>query len=513
MLPLLLVTALSVAAGLDTAPVVTLPLPSGPIAPPDLGRTSPEAATPELPRGVHLDVNQLDPGRCVSQDEIEKAHRAENPEAFSDSAIPLGPFFWASRDRTFLQVMLVYWRYLGIEDRSRLDVTFPFWLSSCTPTSETAVGPLGLFAWKTDQKGTAGFIGPYFFRRDDDAESDVVFPFYWHLADEKSRTLVLGPIFDVEGRGISDFGFAPLYWGERNGNEYFDVTPVGARWGTRDETHLWLLQTFASKTPRGWDVQSWPVYFAGESVNGAHHTVIPPLLTAHWGDDDSENTIVAQSWLFDDKTGWDAGSLPFYAGGRRGDHYYDLSPIFARWGDRQRGNFWALQTFAGWDQDSWAVASVPFYFGGASSTKDSYYHVVPLLLTALWGDRREHNTIVGPYWSFDHALRVDEGLFPFYARGSHTDSSYFLTPLFGAWGDSLEQHVWVLQTFSDTTKTSWDVHSWPFYFGGEDGRGGYHHDIPLGLTFLWGDAQHQNIVAGPWFDLRTGESHDAGLLP
>src|SRR5262249_52243694 len=137
--------------------------------------------------------------------------------------------------------------------------------------------------------------------------------------------------------------------------------------------------------------------------------IVPPLLYAHEGNDDgAERTWFAQSWLFHDKHGWDAGSFPLYAGGRHADHYYDLTPIYLQFGDAT-----------------------------------SFVSAVPLLYTH-WGEPGHDNTILLTGWSFTNEDGNDNGIFPLYAAGAHKDGHYFLTPLGGAWGDEFASHLWVL---------------------------------------------------------------------
>ena len=133
---------------------------------------------------------------------------------------------------------------------------FPFYLKACSPQDDTFVGSFGLWGHRTDALGTAGYIGPYLYRRDIREQSDVVFPVYWWLRGEREHTMVAGPWYDFERSGKRRFGLVPFYFGgrEKTGG-FFDVTPVFAQWGDSYERNFWALQTWGKTTPTAWEVR------------------------------------------------------------------------------------------------------------------------------------------------------------------------------------------------------------------------------------------------------------------
>src|SRR5687768_8303108 len=66
-----------------------------------------ETAPPAPKLGIYRPHLQLDLDRCVSVEDRARAERAAKPQAFSSEVgIYLPPLYWASRDRTFEQIML-----------------------------------------------------------------------------------------------------------------------------------------------------------------------------------------------------------------------------------------------------------------------------------------------------------------------------------------------------------------------------------------------------------------------
>ena len=515
------------------------------------GEPAPPPARPRAP--------VLDPTRCLSPEELERAERNRSRTAFQDSAIPLGPIFWASRDRTFMQIMMIYWRFLGIEERTRLELLFPLYLSYCAPEADTQVGPLGVFGWRTDEAGTAGYWGPYFYRRDQDEKSDVLFPLFWWLRDADSSTFILLNTFSLKQRGEHDFGFLPLYLGYRGARQaYYDITPVFARWGERDLNAWWTLQTWYRQDRRGWELRSLPFYLGGER-GGAYHHLVPPLLSFFWGDDDESYKIVTLFYDFEKPSGSDSGLLPFAGWGHsdggptvssvlidearhlvggpeglglgmlpaRGAAFEYLgSPLllFLHWDDGQIARTHLAQSWLWRSQVGYDFGSVPFYFRGRDA-QGGWYDVAPLLLNAHWGDAESEQHIVGPWYDLRSEGERDFGLLPLFAAGSDADGEYLLTPLGGHWGQPDGEHLlWVLQTLAWWDATGWDVWSVPFYFGGANDAGDAYWLVPPLLSLHFSHRQpgeraapaaddYDLTLIGPYYGFSALSGSHHGLLP
>lgn len=578
-----------------------------------VARAEETAPPPPIPLGKYRPYLDMDETRCVTQDDRERAARAANPQAFSsDVGIYLPPLYWASKDRTFEQIALMYWKNIDVEDSTRFDLLFPLFARLCTPENDTTVAPFGLAGWKTDTLGTAGYVGPYFFRRDADAETDTVFPVFWWIRDDKGSTLVAGPYFDVDTLDWRVFGLAPLYFAFEGHDRFFEALfPLYLRVGDDDSESGLALQTFWSRGPRHWSALSFPFYwggrdederrswdvvppllfgawshddesgfvagpyvnldsprshdrafvpvfamgdgtdpsksplaslllddslFAPDGTSGAHDPARPfhyhlvlPLLYAHAGDGVFERTWFLQSYLQRSSSGWDAGILPLWLGGRsgpgrEGDIDYDIVPplLFARWQERNQADLWFAQTWATWRtdvSDHWSVASVPFVF---AARDDARHHlVIPPLTFGAWGGPStrdgalEESLWIGPYLDTDRTTstgapgghdtaivplgfggRVDDGgeaawmtrplraPLNFFRGKPLDDPSPFhhllipplLTAHVGDEGDGGTERTWVLQSYLATSPSGWDFGTLPFYMGGRETRDEAQHE-------------------------------------
>lgn len=575
---------------------------------------------PPAPMGLYRPRLDLDVDRCVSDADRERAARAANPQAFStDIGIYLPPLYWASRDRSFEQIGLVYWKNIDVEDSARFDLIFPLFARLCTPANDTSVAPFGLAGWRSDELGTAGYIGPYFFRRDADAETDTLFPVFWWVRDRQGSTLVAGPWFDVDTPDWHVYGLAPLYLAFEGRDRFFEISPLHLRLGDDESESGIALQTVWSLGPRRWSVLSFPFYFGGRDdderrswtlipplalgffsdgdVQGVvagpfidvrgphahetaflplfvagegtaretgpfarallvqdalhagsdgpfHYRIVPPLLYAHVGDGDVERTLFLQSYLLRSPSGWDAGVLPFWLGGREGRTEqplsYDIVPplLFARWSEGVDAHVWFAQTWATWSQDAasagerWSLASVPLLFAGRKQQR--HHLVIPPLAFAAWGeDGVEESVLVGPWLDVDHTSaagapgghdtalvplawggRVDEGgeaawptrsLLPALnvALGRPLESTrplhHVLIPplLFGHVGDDVSERTWLLNGYLATSPAGFDLGVLPFYLGGREARSqGLRYDVVPPLLFArWGEGGEEHL----WF--------------
>ncbi|HEY4222827.1 MAG TPA: hypothetical protein VGO62_15830, partial [Myxococcota bacterium] len=287
---------------------------------------------------------------------------------------------------------------------------------------------------------------------------------YAHVGNGDAERTIFAQSWLFRDKGGWDAGSFPLYAGGRRGDDYYDLTPLFARWGDAANHQLIAGPWFDIESPGGSDYGVFPVYFAGAALDGFHYHVVPALFE-NWGDAHEDNTLLLQSWLLESDDGWDAGSFPFFAAGHHNRDFYGASLVGGFWGDGTNTSLLALQTWASWDAHSWAAVSFPFYFGGGDDVNGntSYTHVIPPLLTAAWGDDKEHNLIAGPFWNFDDGTSQQQGLFPLYARGSDSSGSYF--------------------------------------------------SIPALLTIAWENAEGKSLIAGPWFQTEDRDGAARGLFP
>ena len=171
---------------------------------------------------------------------------------FPKTAISFPPIVYANANRTFWEIMLLYWSKTDPEAGSRLRLIAPFYLNDCTPTARTTLTPL--FGYKRDADGIAGFAANYYFRRDANRRSDVLFPLFWNLTARR-------PDGSVESASLA---LPPLVFHSETADHATTVAPL---FYLRTATHI-----------KDWNAAFFPLLFIGQSQTRAY-AYLPPLLT------------------------------------------------------------------------------------------------------------------------------------------------------------------------------------------------------------------------------------------
>jgi hypothetical protein len=325
------VLALALAFSSTTTPANVAP-PESPVVDTTATPTSEANATPSVaPPAQNV---------CIDDEERARALAARRKEAFSSSTIPLGPFYWASADRTFTQAMLVYWRLLDLEEGTRLTLTAPLFAESCTPESLTTMGPLGLLAWREDADGQAGYMGPYFFRRDATTTTNAVLPVYFSSTEEQAGEItreifVLGPAYTLKGQSSALRGVFPFYATYRDETGYFAdlLLPIAFRYGDAQGQRFVVGQTFGGISQEEWWVHSLGVIYAAQAADGSSSTLSIPLLALYSSDQEfagvtTRTRLMGPVYFSDDSGGRMTFLSPLYARTRDGTGSgLDLAPL------------------------------------------------------------------------------------------------------------------------------------------------------------------------------------------
>jgi hypothetical protein len=496
-----------------------------------------EAPTPAAP------VASPRHSKCVPDDAYERYAQvkaaAHDPDAFRPSALWLPPFFMTDAERSYTWAALLYFDFFGLDDGSRTTLLPPFFARSCTEESETLLTPL--FGWRTDAEGTARLLLTYFQRRDRLAESDVFFPLVWWLRtrpDESSEWSEAGSVF-------------PLAWWKRTpaGKHYTLVLPFFYRWGDAEESTSVAANVFWSSRPSGSSLGVVPLFF--RSTDGPRHRlIIPPLLTVHSGDGETESTWALNTWYQSRPGGFTLASVPFVFAGREGDtHHEIIPPLLWRWGDAEETTTIVAAGYFHQATDGVDFGLAPLYFGGRS-TVDGAYDVSPFL---FWSFRRPHqHTLVLPplltlhtgddqgtesTWAFNtwYQSRPNGFTFaaaPFVFAGREGEAHHeVVPPLFWRWGDAEETTTIVAAGYFHRAADGVDFGLAPLYFGGRSAEQNYDVSpllfwsyrraqrstllLPALLTFhQQDDEQHESTtVVGPGYFRRAADGYDAGLAP
>jgi hypothetical protein len=427
-------------------------------------------------------------GQCVSEAERRAAAPAERFKAFRRNAVPIPPLLYLSQDRTFVEALFLYWSSTNVEERTKLRLLLPVFVWSCTPKNRTLVTPL--FAHRVDAEGRAGFVGPYYYRRDRHAQSDVLFPLFsrvvdrdqstitalnffhhrnrrgahggviplafwgstrdggqyavvpplvFHSSDPTQSTTVVPPFYFRRHRGTPDFdvGLVPLYFGARHGTSYSDLVPPAlfARWGDRRTTNVWWLTSYFHRQGRNWSFNFIPLYFGGRTDDDYHHVVAPPLF-AHWGNTRRARTLVLNLYVHVDKRSpnWFFFFIPAAFGFRSGSTVAFLSPTVSHVSTRHSTTTIVLPFYLYRDRRTVHTALMPLFFHGHRRDGSSYTHVPPLFFDVR--DQRGATTVaLNTYFSRRYLAdgsvdrrRWSAGVIPLWFQGRSEDRRYLHLP-------------------------------------------------------------------------------------
>lgn len=457
---------------------------------------------------------------CVTDEERKDYELGKQRQAFGRSPVPLPPLLYMSRDRTFVEAMFLYWSSLDIEQGTRLRLFIPFFLQSCTPRSRTLVTPL--FGMRDDAEGTAGFVGPYYYRRDRTAQSDVLFPLFWRIVDPDRYTFALLNFYTHRSPRGGHGGFVPLaFWGDSaDGSHYTFVPPLFWRWGDRAETTTILVPGYKKShlATGDWDFGVVPLYFGARHGERYYDFVVPPLYW-QWGDEGKrEHTSIALAppgYYHRKKQRWDAGLVPLYFGGRDGAGYYDIVPplLFGRWGDPKDHTLWILNNYYHRYPEGWTYSFFPLYFG--SRKTDGSFYDVGFPLYWRFGDReKDFGIALQTYWKTSW-WGWDAGSLPFFAAGRSREGDHYtaiLPPLYINWGDKQKESTLVLNTYygKDHTTGDYDFTFFPLAYAG---RRGQKHLFASPLYLRWGDETETTTIIPPGYYHADAGGYDLGIFP
>ena len=483
----------------------------------------------------------------------------------------VAPLFarWGDSDETTTIAANVFWR----QSRDRLDFGIVplffhgpgydispllFWSFREGP-KHTLVLPALLSGYHSDGETTSAWVVntwyqsrpdgftlssfPFvFFGREGRDHHEVVAPIFARWGDDTETTTFVGPVYAHEGNGRRHFGLPPLYFGGRSTKGDYDVSPL----------LFWSYRT---------------------GLN--HRLVIPPLLTFHEGDGETETTWALNTWYQQRKTGFTLTSFPFLFAGREGsNHHLIVPPVFFRWGDAettttiagpvfwrtapQRTDFGVVPLYfhgPGYDvspllfwsfrdedtntllippllafyrsrPDGFSLGVLPFIFAGRTGRE---FHQVVAPLFWRWGDDEEQTTIAANVFFHRNAKQWDFGIAPLFFNGRGARNYDVALPFFWSFRegrkhsllipplltwyetDGETETAFVLQTYFATRKYGFTLNSFPFLFAGQDGDA-FHTVLPP-LFWDWGDSKERTTIAGPLYWHWTPLRSDFGIAP
>jgi len=375
--------------------------------------------------------------------------------------------------------------YEEFSDKYSFKLAFPVWAERKQPsvTDPNVVDRASLYG------------GLYYNRRSAERSEDVLFPLFWNLVDDrtKSRTTVVGPFVNRVAPDEHDNWLAPLYFtGKRKHGGYTLIPPLLTY--TSNDAHggfnligpmfcSWEGgQSCDTRSAQDIDLGIAPFYFFGQDAEKKYE-VIPPLLHYYrYNDRDLSWTNI-----------WG----PYYREHTQEREMFHLLPLyFSIWGKNERHTTLLPFFHYGWSDKSWLFVNPLWLAGEGQNGEDTF---------VTWGyaryrGRTELDMITPLFWHYrDPDIQLDQKLlFPFlFSRTSPRESTQVFFPF---WAHSERYGV------SETTFIT------PFFQHTTDLRGWQTNIHPL--VYVGRNATSTHTVFAPFFwDFADPKSRATVVFP
>lgn len=317
------------------------------------------------------------------------------------------------------------------------------------------------------QPDRASLFGLYYNRRSAEHADDVLFPLFWNLRDNDSRTTVIGPWAQRVAPDRADHWLAPLYfWGRRPGGGYLILPPLLTYMNHDAESGFNLFGpvfcTWKGSAGCSWDESKSlhrgfaPLYFAGHGED-SEYRIIPPLLHYHTLDKRQGTSVDFFGPIYRKHTEtWDSFHIfPLY---------------FSVWGTDERHTTLLPFFHYGYKGDS-SLFINPLFLTGKSELG---YSTFITYLYARYRGKTELDMVTPLYWDYrDPEIGLSQKLLaPFwFSRVSPRENTHVLFPLFAnIERRGLSETTWITPLFQHSTDLrGWSTNIYPFLFVGRDG--------------------------------------------
>jgi hypothetical protein len=263
--------------------------------------------------------------------------------------------------------------------------------------------------------------------------------------------LVIPPIYHREGRTSGDVVF-PLFW-----------------WFRGEGWHTWIVPpVWSHSDSQGYSHGALPFYLAG-ARGRSYHTIIPPLLTAAWGDENEE-------FLF--------SAVLFYKLRNRDQERWGLFP-FLWWNSTPNENYQFV---------------APFYFRHRNERTAETLHIVPPGLFYL--SEQENKS----FWGIAGLLHHEQGadfhgttIPPLLFHFSEAPNTFRLsTPFFFYMNEAGSETfvTWLYQRYRGATE--FDAVA-PFFFWTRDPRDHSESVVVPPVFARWTSPAYANTLVLPFF--------------
>jgi hypothetical protein len=338
----------------------------------------------------------------------------------------------------------------------RFRTLFPLWLERTQPSVTDPT--------KTDR---ASMFGPlYYNRRSASRSDDILFPLFWNLRDDKSRTTVIGPIVNRRAPGETDNWLAPLYFtGTRAVGGYTIIPPLLTYLKSSNEGGLNIIgpafcswkggEACDARTATNLDLGLFPLYFHGKTEDTSYD-LVPPLL--HYRREDDRDNSWVDIW----------------------------GPYYRRHNEKRDALHFVPLYYSLWGKDERHTTLLPFFHYGYKGNSSLFIN--PLFLSKTdddggttfitWGyaqhrGRTKLDMITPLYWHYrDPDIGLDEQLlFPFlYSKTSPRESNQAFFPFWGHFERyGISESTWITPFFNHTRDLrGWSTNIYPLVWVGRE---------------------------------------------
>lgn len=348
---------------------------------------------------------------------------------------------------------------------------------------------------------------------DDDTRTLSVFPFFYSRVGRESSEYVIGPYYQrrSEKRGDADVAF-PLVWSFRGPEA--DTLVIPPFWNRSAEDG-------------SWDLGLAPLFaVGGAGAKHASYTLIPPLLTFAWADDDHARTFAGPFWRWRDQEDIDWGIFPLVWGRDRvsKDHLI-VPPFFFHFSDDSDDSATTVIPPVYWtkkgDESSFGIAPLLFHH---ENNEGSGWTIPPLVFhyshygdetklvtpLATWLKDGDESTLLTPLYQRHRGETNMDAVAPFFFYWSdpREGASSITTPLFHHYEAPGRSSTWILPTLQiETTPVDTTVNLHPILYSSSSEKSRHLVLAPLYWDFENYETGSRATVGFPLFwRFRTEDS-------
>jgi hypothetical protein len=354
------------------------------------------------------------------------------------------------------------------------------------------IGVFPLFYFREGQGTTELTIPPYYMMRGRE-EWDVLFPLFWFYRGEGHYTLTIPPFWSHSAPDGFDFGIAPLVMAGRHDDRHYTIIPplLTADWGNEHER--FTFATLFWRLLENDDHEHWGLFpfLWVENTPDDSYTIAPPFFFRFVDNEEhTALTVVPPFYHRDEPTGSYFGIPPlFHHNSGAGHTSTTIFPLLTHYSEEPEvmrlvagGVFWYWRDHG----DETIVTPVYQRFRGATEMDA----VAPFFFSVR--DPRDHSSALAIpplIWHFEDPASVETVVFPFFARFDERGrETTWITPLVAnhQQHETGDETTWVFPTLQVSRWHDGDaVNFYPLWF---------YESVP----------SHQHSVLAPfWFDFES----------